>query len=931
MENALRETDEDLSNVDKLNNMKSRAVELNNTRLQLATMLKQKSRNKWLVEGASNTSFFHNSIRIRRSSNTISELVNENGETITNVDQMVQHVVSFNEDKFNGDSSVLDDSLFDIDHSTISAEESIGMDLIPMYEEIREAIFSLGADSSPGPDGFAVFFYRHCWDIISSDLVKAIIFCLEHKYIPHKVNSSLLMLLPKVRGANTLSNFCPIGLSNFFFKIFTKILATRLGTVLGNLVPEKQVASMKGRNIHENISLAPEMVNELQIKRKDGNVGLKLDITQAFDTVSWKFIMEVFRRYGFSEGWCTWILHILQSTRISVLFNGSPEGFFKIDRGLFQGDPLSPLIFVLIEDVLSRNIAKLFRDRKMTHMVTRKGNMKSLQNLVDLLGSYQRASGQTVSRQKSKLYYGGGSLSRRTSISTFLGMKVVSFPYRYLGIKIMPEIVRYHHISNVVEKIKEKLSGWKGKHLSFQDRVVLIKFVIVSYSIHNMAVYRWPKKIVHQCEVVIQNFLWTGDSSVRRSFTVAYDKVCVPYEEGGLGISSMISMNKALLMKLWWNMKTSKKNWAKLFRARFFSRNGHLRKYIKSSILPGIKWVYNDVENNVHVLIGDGRATSLYFDAWCSESSIADVLDNPNLDRSVLVSDMLDNGNWALTDPCIANMLAAGGDVNNLPRPMGGENYRVCKPSYKGDFMVKSAKDLVRVRYAKLEGANLIWRPEIHPSLASQNWKFLVCVWHQNASKFDNSVQRSQRVIHRKIKQIEPVECFWEPPEADELMICCDSASRGNPGVAGGGVVVRDTSSNVLGAMNIGLGTTTNYLAEVFAVIVGLEWAMKFGLQRICIRSDSMAAMQTFSGGVSNVPWFIRSRWVVVKRNYARIRFVHSFRETNFSADTMAKRGCFLQEKEGMNYDGRPDFLHLIELPNVFVSFLGFSALFLTS
>ncbi|XP_026458497.1 uncharacterized protein LOC113358992 [Papaver somniferum] len=394
MENALRETDEDPSNVGKLNNMKSIAVELNNTRF----------------------------IHIRRSSNTISELVNEVGETITNVDQMLQHVVSFYEAKFNGDYSVLDDSLFDIDHATISPEESIG-------------------------------------------------------------------------------------LSNFFFKIFTKILATRLGTVLGNLVSEEHVAFIKGRNIHENISLASEMVNELQIKRKDGNVGLKLDITQAFDTVSWKFIMEVFRRYGFSEGWCTWILHILQSARISVLFNGSPEGFFKIDRGLRQGDPLSPLSFVLIEDVLSRNIAKFFRDRKMTHM--------------------------TVIRQKSKLYYGGGSLSRRTSISNFLVMEVVSFPDRYLGVKIMPGTVRYHHISNVVEKIKEQLSGWKGKYLSFQDRVVLVT-VIASYSIHNMAVYHWTKKFVHQFEVAIRNFIWTEDSSVQRSFTVAYDKICVPYEEGGL-------------------------------------------------------------------------------------------------------------------------------------------------------------------------------------------------------------------------------------------------------------------------------------------------------------------------------------------------------------------------------------------------------------
>lgn len=92
-------------------------------------------------------------------------------------------------------------------------------------------------------------------------------------------------------------------------------------------------------------------------------------------------------------------------------------------------------------------------------------------------------------------------------------------------------------------------------------------------------------------------------------------------------------------------MGTSKKNWAKFFKARFFGRNGQLRKYIKSLNLSGIKWVYDEVEANVRVLIGDGRATSLYFDAWFSETSIAEILNMPNLDRSVLVSDMLDNGN----------------------------------------------------------------------------------------------------------------------------------------------------------------------------------------------------------------------------------------------------------------------------------------------
>ncbi|XP_026383881.1 uncharacterized protein LOC113279405 [Papaver somniferum] len=360
--------------------------------------------------------------------------LNAAGTTISDYDQIRDHVVQYYEDKFNGQELDYDFTLFDYEHPSISEVESLAMDKIPSPEEIKQAVFDLGADSASGPDGFSGCFYRHCWDIIQEDLIKAIIFCWETGHIPNGINSSLIILLLKV-------------------------------------------AFLKGCNIHENISLASEMVNELHLKRKVVNIGLKLDISQGFDTVSWAFVLEVFRRYGFSEKWCSWILNILISARIFILLNGSPKGYFKINRGLRQGDPLYPLIFVLIEDVLSINISKLFHDKKMSHMVTRggispthlffaddimifcKGNLKSLHNLVDLLGKYQTASGQTVCRQKSKIYYGGGSLSRSTYLADYLGMTVATFPDRYLGVQIMPGTIRYRHISNVVEKIKSQLAG----------------------------------------------------------------------------------------------------------------------------------------------------------------------------------------------------------------------------------------------------------------------------------------------------------------------------------------------------------------------------------------------------------------------------------------------------------------------------------------
>ncbi|XP_026419472.1 uncharacterized protein LOC113315407 [Papaver somniferum] len=124
------------------------------------------------------------------------------------------------------------------------------------------------------------------------------------------MNSSFLFLLPKVPGAKRTEQFRPIGLSNFCFKIITRIITTRLHEVLHKVISSQQGAFIKGRNIQEKIILASELVNELDTKRR--GVGI------------------------------IWLKTILESARISVLVNGGPFGFFEVGRGLRQGDPVSP-------------------------------------------------------------------------------------------------------------------------------------------------------------------------------------------------------------------------------------------------------------------------------------------------------------------------------------------------------------------------------------------------------------------------------------------------------------------------------------------------------------------------------------------------------------------------------------------------------------
>ncbi|XP_026409888.1 uncharacterized protein LOC113304984 [Papaver somniferum] len=160
------------------------------------------------------------------------------------------------------------------------------LDAIPSIAEIKNTVFSIDPDNSPGPDGFSGCFYRTCWKIINEDVVQAIQYCWQKQFIPKGLNSRFLVLLPKVQGAKKPNHFRPIGLSNVSFKIITKILTVRMSNLMEKLVSPQQESYIKGRCIQEQVLLASKMVNEMKKKRRGGNVGLKLDISQTYDYVS---------------------------------------------------------------------------------------------------------------------------------------------------------------------------------------------------------------------------------------------------------------------------------------------------------------------------------------------------------------------------------------------------------------------------------------------------------------------------------------------------------------------------------------------------------------------------------------------------------------------------------------------------------------------
>lgn len=159
------------------------------------------------------------------------------------------------------------------------------------------------------------------------------------------------------------------------------------------------------------------------------------------------------------------------------------------------------------------------------------------------------------------------------------------------------------------------------------------------------------------------------------------------------------------------------------------------------------------------------------------------------------------------------------------------------------------------------------------------------------------------------------IECHWLPPDPDFTMFCCDGSSLGNPGATGFGVVVRNHHCQVLGTITGGIGIASNYIAEVYAVISALELAIEWDKQNALIVSDSKTVANDFAQG--KVPWFIRSRWKNAVKKLSQIRYKHCYREVNFPADGIAKKGALLAPGERQICIGRPSHLVRVEIPDV--------------
>lgn len=252
-----------------------------------------------------------------------------------------EHILEFYTELFDTENNCTDNGLIDqVISPSISLDDNIMLTHLPSIDEVRNVVFSMNANGASSPYGFGGFFYQKYWDMIGEDVFNAVLQFFKQGWLLPNLNSNLVVLISKFQGVDRIEHFMPIALTNFQFKIITKVIVDRLSSIAPKIISEQQRGFIKGRQIKDCICIASEAINMLDKKVFGGNLALKIDIKKAFNTIECNFLFKVLDSYGFDPMFYNWVKVILHSARLSFSVNGHSIGFFPCKRGVTQGDPL---------------------------------------------------------------------------------------------------------------------------------------------------------------------------------------------------------------------------------------------------------------------------------------------------------------------------------------------------------------------------------------------------------------------------------------------------------------------------------------------------------------------------------------------------------------------------------------------------------------
>ncbi|XP_062093919.1 uncharacterized protein LOC133799949 [Humulus lupulus] len=480
------------------------------------------------------------------------------------------------------------------------------------HKEIRAALFSIPIIKSPGPDGFGSGFFKVMWQDIGDEICRAISQFFELGRIPEELLDTTLSLVPKCENPSRAVDYRPIACCSTLYKCISKLLYSRLAKVLPILVQSNQGAFVKGKSIAHNIMIFQDLIENYGRSTTSPRCAIKIDISKAYDTVDWWFIEDLLTALCFLERFIKWLMTCLKNTSYLLLMNGRVQGIFKGEKGLRQGDPLSPFLFVLIMEYLTQRLQLAALDSSFRYhpmckslnllslcfvddlLLFCKGSMAAVGVLKSALEEFSAVTGLEINTSKSHVYFGGVSTNDRKKLATELQLSEGRFPLKYLGVRMRPTKWKHEDCDIIIQKFRMRINNWASRHLSFAGRIQLIHFVLFGLRNYWMGIFILPQSIIKEIEKLCRGFLWGVNGNQSKIHLESWTKVCLLKVYGGLGFKNGSAWNKAILAKYIWAI-TEKHDllWVKWI--NFVYLKGY--EFLSYRLPPDISWYWKKLCN----------------------------------------------------------------------------------------------------------------------------------------------------------------------------------------------------------------------------------------------------------------------------------------------------------------------------------------------
>ena len=349
-----------------------------------------------------------------------------NGVWCTNSGEIAAIIEAYYKGLFTASTELSTEDVLTSVDSVVTEEMARSLTCSYTEEEVQADLFQMHPSKSPGLDGMSPFFFQKFWHVVGQDVTVAVLSVLDSGRYLHKMNYTHIVLIPKKKDPQLITEYHPISLGNVVLRIISKVLANWVKPILSKVISDSQSAFVPDQLITDNTSVAYEIIHRMQ-NRQGGKVrhmAIKLDVSKAYDRVEWEFLEKIMLRIDFPEQWVNLAMLTVHTASYSIIINGEPCGYISPSRGIKQEDPLSPYLFLFCVEGLSSLLRKATETRhlkgltscqggvRISHILFADGSplfseakMDECRRLMEVLTQYEKALGQVINRQKTALFF----------------------------------------------------------------------------------------------------------------------------------------------------------------------------------------------------------------------------------------------------------------------------------------------------------------------------------------------------------------------------------------------------------------------------------------------------------------------------------------------------------------------------------------------